>query len=167
MAPCWDFGATSPQRCGFFGWLVSSLKENLLQPCGSTTAFWTSPQSRFFLGGGRMIFAASHSPYPWDDEGIPFILPDPSWKSCWDTSASPQPFFPTAQAQSNPPHSTKRGFRATTALQAFIYGILGDTMGLDRQKGPHIPRSGAARHPQGCVWAHSYLPTYDTHHISI
>lgn len=63
----------------------------------------------FFLGGGRMIFAASHSPYPWDDEGIPFILPDPSWKSCWDTSASPQPFFPTAQAQSNPPHRHKVG----------------------------------------------------------
>lgn len=67
------------------------------------------PTEQIFFLGGRMIFAASHSPYPWDDEGIPFILPDPSWKSCWDTSASPQPFFPTAQAQSNPPHRHKVG----------------------------------------------------------
>lgn len=36
----------------FFGWLVSSLKESLLQPCDSTTAFWTSPQSKFLGGAG-------------------------------------------------------------------------------------------------------------------
>lgn len=167
MAPCWDFGATSPQRCGFFGWLVSSLKENLLQPCGSTTAFWTSPQSRFFLGGGRMIFAASHSPYPWDDEGIPFILPDPSWKSCWDTSASPQPFFPTASTKQPTPQAQSGDLGPQPLCRLLFKVFWGNTMGLDRQKGPHIPRSGAARHPQGCVWAHSYLPTYDTHHISI